>query len=402
MKIPELLAPAGDMERLQFALQYGADAVYLAGKQFGMRAAVENFDEAELREAVKLAHAKNVKVYLTCNAIPRNADLKELPPFLELAEDAEIDALIIADVGVFTMAGRHAPKLQRHISTQAGILNTESARAWHDMGASRVILAREMSLSEIAVLCAKKPAGLETEVFVHGAMCVSFSGRCLISQYLIGRDANQGNCAQPCRWKYHLVEESRPGEYMEITEDTNGTHIMNARDLSMIAHLKELAATGVDSLKIEGRAKSFYYAAVVTNAYRKALDCLAADRPVDPLWIAEVEKVSHRHYSTGFYFDNSGGGQHVGDASYIRGATVIGVVESCDADGFATISQRNRFSLGDTLEVLTPDTLPVSFTLVAMQDERGHAIEVAPHPMRLVRMRLPNAVPPGTILRRND
>lgn len=400
--MPELLAPAGDMERLQFALQYGADAVYLAGKQFGMRTAVENFDETELREAVVLAHAQDVKVYLTCNAIPRNADLETLPAFLELAQDVGVDALITADVGVFTMAGRHAPSVHRHISTQAGILNTESARAWHDMGATRVILAREMSLTEIAELCAKKPAGLETEVFVHGAMCVSFSGRCLISQYLAGRDANQGNCAQPCRWKYHLVEESRPGEYMEITEDTSGTHIMNARDLSMIAHLEALAETGVDSLKIEGRAKSFYYAAVVTNAYRKALDCIAAGQPVDPIWIEEVEKVSHRHYSTGFYFDNSGGGQHVGDASYIRGSTVIGVVESCDEDGFAVLSQRNRFSVGDTLEVLTPNGLPFSFVLDAMQDERGEPIAVAPHPMRLIRMRLPAMVPPGGILRRND
>jgi len=402
MRIPELLAPAGDMERLQFALQYGADAVYLAGKQFGMRAAVGNFDETELRQAVALAHAQNVKVYLTCNAIPRNADLETLPSFLELAQDVGVDALITADLGVFAMAGRYAPRIDRHISTQAGILNTESARAWHDLGANRVILAREMSLAEIADLCANKPRDLETEVFVHGAMCVSFSGRCLISQYLAGRDANQGGCAQPCRWKYHLVEESRPGEYMEITEDTEGTHIMNARDLSMIAHLEALVSTGVDSLKIEGRAKSFYYAAVVTNAYRKTLDCIAARQPIDPIWIEEVEKVSHRHYSTGFYFDNSGGGQHVGDASYIRGSTVIGVVESCDKDGFATVTQRNRFSVGDTLEVLTPDGLPHSFVLDAMQDERGEPIEVAPHPMRVIQLRLPTVVPPGGILRRND
>jgi len=402
MRIPELLAPAGDMERLEFALLYGADAVYLAGKQFGMRAAVGNFDESELRQAVVLAHARDVKVYLTCNAIPRNGDLAELPAFLELAQDVGVDALITADIGVFAMASRYAPKVQRHISTQAGILNTESARAWYDMGASRVILAREMSLSEIAELCAKKPAGLETEVFVHGAMCVSFSGRCLISQYLAGRDANQGSCAQPCRWKYHLVEESRPGEYMEIMEDTEGTHIMNARDLSMIAHLEALAETGVDSLKIEGRAKSFYYAAVVTNAYRKALDCIASGQPIDPLWIREIEHVSHRHYSTGFYFDQSGGGQHVGDASYIRGSTVIGVVEACDGDGFATVTQRNRFSVGDTLEIVTPDALPVSFVLEAMQDERGEPIEIAPHPMRQVGMRLPIQVPRQAILRRHD
>jgi len=398
MGIPELLAPAGDMERLRFALRYGADAVYLAGRRFGMRAAVENFDEGELREAVQLAHAQGVKVYLTCNSIPRNADLIELPAFMELAQDIGVDALIVADIGVFAMAGRYAPKLDRHISTQAGILNTESAKAWHDLGARRVILAREMRLSEIAELCAKKPAGLETEIFVHGAMCVSFSGRCLLSQYMTGRDANQGSCAQPCRWKYHLVEESRPGAYMEITED-GGTHIMNARDLCMIAHLDDLTQTGVDSLKIEGRAKSFYYAAVVTNAYRHALDALRDGRELDPIWIAEVEKVSHRHYSTGFFYDATGGGQHVGDSSYIRGSTVVGVVEVCDETGRAVISQRNRFFAGDTLEVLSPGGTPQSFVLDAMRDEKGNVIEVAPHSMMRVQMQLPFAVPVDSILR---
>ena len=396
--MPELLAPAGDMERLRFALHYGADAVYLAGRQFGMRAAVENFDEAELRAAVRLAHAQGTRVYLTCNAIPRDSDLIALPDFLALAQEIGVDALITADIGVFSMAGRYAPRVARHISTQAGILNAEAARAWYDMGAARVILAREMSLSELADLCAKKPPGLETEVFVHGAMCVSFSGRCLISQYLTGRDANQGNCAQPCRWKYHLVEESRPGEYMEISED-GGTHLFNARDLCMIAHLEDLAAIGIDSLKIEGRAKSFYYAAVVTNAYRKALDCLAQGLPIDPLWVAEAEKVSHRHYSTGFYYDAAGGGQHVGDSSYIRGATVVGVVESCDADGYALVSQRNRFSLGDDLELLTSDGAPVQFTLQTLRDEHGEPLEIAPHPMMRVRVQLPRAAPQYSILR---
>jgi len=401
MRIPELLAPAGDMERLRFALHYGADAVYLAGQRFGMRAAVENFDEAELRLAVELAHSRGTKVYLTCNAIPHDADLVDLPDFMALAQEIGVDALIVADIGVFSMAGRYAPKIPRHISTQAGIVNVEAAKAWHDLGATRVILAREMSLSEITDLCAKKPPGLETEIFVHGAMCVSFSGRCLISQYLTGRDANQGNCAQPCRWKYRLVEESRPGAYMEISED-GGTHIMNARDLCMIEHLADLASTGVDSLKLEGRAKSFYYAAVVTNAYRKALNCVAEGRPIDPVWVEEVQKISHRHYSTGFFYDSSGGGQHTGDASYIRGSTVIGVVESCDEMGFALISQRNRFSVGDTLELLTSEGVPQSFTLEAMQDERGASLEVAPHPMMRVRTKLPRAVPQYSILRMND
>ncbi|MCL2588462.1 MAG: U32 family peptidase [Oscillospiraceae bacterium] len=401
MRKPELLAPAGDVERLRFALQYGADAVYLAGQKFGMRATVENFDEAGLREAVRMAHAVGVRAFLTCNAIPRNADLTGLPDFLAFAQEIGVDALIIGDIGVFAMAGRYAPQIERHISTQAGIINVESARAWHDMGASRVILAREMSLDEIAELKAKSPDGLEVEVFIHGAMCVSFSGRCLLSQYMIGRDANQGNCAQPCRWKYHLVEESRPGEYMEITEN-GGTHIMNARDLNMIAHLPDLIATGVDSLKIEGRAKSFYYAAVVTNAYRKALDAAKAGQTVDPVWIKEVEKVSHRAYSTGFFYDSEGGGQYTDDGMYIRGSQVIAVVEDCDPDGMATVSQRNRFALGDTLELLTPTDKPQSFICEAMWNEAGAAIEIAPHPMMKVRVKLPKQVVAGSILRRNE
>jgi len=397
---PELLAPAGDLERLRYALRYGADAVYLAGHRFGMRTASDNFDETGLRTAVALAHDRGVRVYLACNIIPRNADLSELPDYFALAQEIGIDALITADLGLFTMAGRYAPKIPRHISTQAGILNVESARAWHDLGAARVILAREMSLAEIAELCVKKPRDLETEVFIHGAMCVSFSGRCLLSQYMAGRDANQGNCVQSCRWKYHLVEESRPGEYMQITED-GGTHILNARDLSMIRHLPELISAGVDSLKIEGRAKSFYYAAVVTNAYRKVLDAALAGQEPDPLWLREVEKVSHRPYSTGFFYDPEGGGQDVSDGLYIRGCDVVGVVESCDPDGEALITQRNRFFVGETLELLTPDALPVSFTLQEMRDGRGNPIESAPHPMMPVRLRLPKSAPQYSILRRD-
>ena len=398
-KIPELLAPAGDMERLTFALDYGADAVYLAGKTLGMRAAVGNFDEDGLKQAVSLAHSKKTRVFLTINAIPRDSDLTHLPDFLAFAEDIGVDALICADLGVFSLAGRFAPKVERHISTQAGILNAASATAWFDLGAKRVILARELSLDEIAHMRANTPKELEIEVFCHGAMCVSFSGRCLLSQYMVGRDANQGNCAQPCRWKYHLVEATRPDVHMEITED-GGTHIMNARDLNMLPHLNDLVSIGVDSLKIEGRAKSFYYAAVVTNAYRKALDAISAGQDIDPAWLAEVEKVSHRHYSTGFFYDVDGGGQHYDDSSYIRGAQVVGVVEQADASGFTTISQRNRFSVGDTLELLTPQDKPITFTVDHMTDEKGNAIDVAPHPMMILHMQLPKMVPKRSILRK--
>ena len=397
----ELMAPAGDLERLLFAIHYGADAVYLAGNRFGMRKNAGNFDEEGLRSAVALAHSKGVRVYLTCNIIPRDRDLVQLPEYLAFAQEIGVDAIIVTDLGVFTMAGRYAPQVERHISTQAGILNAESARAFYDLGATRVILAREMSLDEIAALRANTPRELEIEVFVHGAMCVSFSGRCLLSQYMANRDANQGDCAQPCRWKYHLVEETRPGAYMELFED-GGTHILNARDLSMIAHLPELLATGINSLKIEGRAKSFYYAAVITNAYRKALDAALAGEPIDPIWVEEVEKVSHRSYSTGFFYDRGGGGQYTSDALYIRGSTVVGVIEDCDANGLALVSQRNRFFKGETLDLLTPKGRPIPFPLEEMWAEEGSPIDMAPHPMMRVRLRLPQAVPKYSILRRNS
>ena len=399
-KIPELLAPAGDMERLQFALDYGADAVYLAGKSFGMRAGAGNFDEQGLTKALALVKTYGKRAFLTINAIPRDSDLNTLPDFLSFTQDLGIDALICADLGVFTLAGRYAPKIERHISTQAGILNTAAATAWHDLGAKRVILARELSLNEIAHLRAHTPKDLEIEVFCHGAMCVSFSGRCLLSQYMVGRDANQGNCAQPCRWKYHLVEATRPNATMEIIED-GGTHIMNARDLSMIGHLQDLIDTGVDSLKIEGRAKSFYYAAVISNAYRKALDALQSGQVVPAIWQNEVEKVSHRHYSTGFFYDENGGGEHYDDSSYIRGAQVVGVVEECDALGNALISQRNRFLVGDTLELLTPSDIPEQFQVTDMTNEKDEPISVAPHPMMLLKLKLPHAAPKRSILRKN-
>ena len=292
-KKPELLAPAGDMERLIMALHYGADAVYLAGRQFGMRAAAGNFSAEELKEACALAHAKGAAVHLTCNTLPREDELKNLPGFLEQAQDAGVDAFIIADLGVMDAAARYAPKVARHVSTQLGVINSAAANVLHNMGAERVVLARETTMHDIFEIRAKTPPELEIEAFVHGAMCVSFSGRCLLSNYLTGRDANRGACAQPCRWKYHLVEEKRPGEYFEITED-NGTHIMNSRDMCMIEHIPELISAGVTSLKIEGRMKSAYYAAAVTNAYRHAIDCAVANEPLPQIWIDEVNKISHR------------------------------------------------------------------------------------------------------------
>ena len=295
------------------ALLYGADAVYLSGRAFGMRASAANFSDEQLRAAVSLAHDRGVKVYVTCNTLPREDELKILPEYLEFLQDAGADALIIADLGVMSLAKKYAPKVARHVSTQLGVINSETANALFDMGADTVVLARETPLEDIKKIRANTPKELRLEAFVHGAMCVSFSGRCLLSNYLTGRDANRGMCAQPCRWKYHLVEETRPGEYFEISED-GGTHIMNSRDMRMIEHITELIDAGVTSFKIEGRMKSSYYAAVVTNAYRNAIDAAINGRELDPLWLRETDMVSHRPYCTGFYFGEPG--EHYAEASY--------------------------------------------------------------------------------------
>ena len=396
----ELLAPAGDMERLHMALAYGADAVYLAGTSFGMRSFAGNFTPEELRAAVQLAHAKGVRVHVTCNTMPRNDEVARLPEWLEFLQDAGVDAVIAADVGVLSLAKRHAPKVQVHISTQASIVNYQSATAWHELGASRVILARELSLDEIRQIRAKTPETLEIEAFVHGAMCVSYSGRCLLSNYMTdaSRDSNRGACAQPCRYQYALMEEKRPGEYFPVFEDEKGTYIMNSRDMCMIDHVKELMDAGLDSLKIEGRAKSAYYAAIVTSAYRHAIDAAVAGQPLDPAWRDEVEKVSHRHYSTGFYFGQPG--QFYEDARYIRDWQVCAVVEACTPDGLATLSLRNKFRTGDTLEVIGPDTPAVSFCVPEMTDMEGNPLTEPRKPQMQFRMQLPKPVPPLSLLRR--
>ena len=396
-KGPELLAPAGDMERLKMAVAYGADAVYLAGTSFGMRAFAGNFDEDELRQAVAYAHQRGVKVHCTINTMPRNDEITRLPAHLELLNDVGVDALIVADMGAFTLAGKYAPGCARHISTQASISNYETARAWYGLGARRVILARELTLEEIAEIRAKTPASLEIETFAHGAMCVSYSGRCLLSNYMTGRDANRGACAQPCRYQYALVEEKRPGEYFPVYEDEKGTYIMNSRDMCMIDHLPDLIAAGVDSVKIEGRAKSAYYAAIVTGAYRHCIDDVLAGRPLDPVWRAEVEKVSHRHYSTGFFYGQPG--QFTQDARYIRDWQVVAEVVSCDQRGLATASLRNKFAQGDAIELVGPDVRPVAFTAPMMADETGAPLEEPRHPQMKFQIQLPCYAPPHSFLR---
>ena len=393
----ELLSPAGDMERLRMAVLYGADSVYLAGTAFGMRAFAGNFSPEELPEAVKFAHSHGVKVHVTVNTMPRNEEVAALPAYLEQLQDAGVDALILADLGAFTLAGKYAPKCARHISTQQSIANYECAAAWHDLGAQRVVLARELSLEEIATIRAKTPKTLEIETFGHGAMCVSYSGRCLLSNYMTGRDSNRGACAQPCRYQYALMEEKRPGEYFPVFEDEKGTYILNSRDMCMIDHLPALQEAGVDCIKIEGRAKSAYYAAIVTGAYRHCIDDAAAGRPADPVWRDEVEHVSHRIYSTGFYFGEPG--QYTQNSRYIRTWQVTAIVESCDDQGLAKCSLRNKFRLGDTLEAVGPDLRPFPFTVQAMSDAEGNPLEEPRTPQMEFYLQLPKKVPPYTILR---
>jgi putative protease len=394
---PELLSPAGDLERLEMALAYGADAVYLAGNTFGMRAFAGNFDREGLAKAVSLAHGQHVRVHVTCNTMARNHEAAKLPEYLEYLEELGVDAVIGADVSVLALCKRHAPHVQVHVSTQAGVTNYEMARAWHDLGASRVILARELSLNEIREIRAKTPKELEIEAFVHGAMCVSYSGRCLLSNYMTGRDASRGSCAQPCRYQYALMEEKRPGEYFPVYEENGQTFILNSRDMCMIDHVPELMDAGLSSLKIEGRAKSAYYAAAVTAAYRHAIDAAWAGEPLDPVWRDEVEKVSHRHYSTGFYYGYPG--QYTDSARYIRDWQVLAVVTDCDADGNATLSLRNKFAAGDEVELMGPDAPAVSFIAPMMEDEEGQPLSEPRHPQMVFRMKLPRAVKPLSILR---
>ena len=394
----ELLSPAGDMERLEMAVLYGADAVYLAGTSFGMRSFAGNFSPEELPKAVRYAHDHGVKVHVTVNTMPRNGEVDDLPEHLQRLDDAGVDALILADLGAFTMAGRYAPHCARHISTQQSIANYACAQSWFDLGAQRVVLARELSLEEIRTIRQKTSKELEIETFAHGAMCVSYSGRCLLSNYMTGRDSNRGACAQPCRYQYALMEEKRPGEYFPVFEDEQGTYIMNSRDMCMIDHIDDLMDAGVDCIKIEGRAKSAYYAAIVTGAYRHVIDAVAQGRPVDPVWRDEVDHVSHRIYSTGFYYGEPG--QYVHNSRYIRQWQICAVVDGCGEDGMAVCSLRNKFRKGDVLEVVGPDLRPISFTVDEMTDLDGANLDEPRTPQMGFKLRLPVRVPAKSILRR--
>ncbi len=396
---PELLAPTGDMECLRAALDFGADAVYLAGQMFGMRTAPSNFTREELQTAVALAHARGVRVYVTCNTVPRNKEIDLLPDYLAFLQEAGVDALIVTDLGVIDLAKRYAPKVELHVSTQAGITNYAAANAFYQLGAKRVVLARETTMEEIAEIRAKTPKDLEIEAFVHGAMCMSFSGRCLLSNYMAGRDANRGACAQPCRWKYALVEEKRPGQYMPIYQEGEGSYILNSKDMCMVRHLPELLRAGVTSLKIEGRAKSSYYVAVTTNAYRWALDELEQhpDIPVSPWIVEELDKISHRPYSTGFYLGGEPGQETV-QGGYVRNYEVIAVCEDYH-DGIAILSQRNRFFRGETADVLEVGEQPFDLPLDELFDQDGQPIESAPHATMTVLLKTERPLKRGAILR---
>ena len=399
MKKLELLCPAGDAEQLTMSVLYGADAVYLAGTSFGMRSFAGNFSPEELPGAVEYAHSQGVKVHVTVNTMPRNDEVSRLPAYLEQLDSAKVDALILADLGAFTLAGKYAPHCQRHISTQQSVSNYECAQAWFDLGAQRVVLARELSLDEIRTIRHKVSPELEIETFGHGAMCVSYSGRCLLSNYMTGRDSNRGECAQPCRYQYALMEEKRPGEYFPVFEDEKGTYILNSRDMCTIDHLKELMEAGIDCIKIEGRAKSPYYAAIVSGAYRHCIDDAWTGKEIDTVWRDEVEHVSHRVYSTGFYFGHPG--QYTENSRYIRDWQVCAIVESCDENGRAVCSLRNKFREGDELEVVGPDLRPFPIRAKELLDESGIPIAEPKTPQMRFSMQLPRSVPGNSILRRS-
>lgn len=381
MRKPELLAPAGNMEKLQVALNYGADAVYVGGKQFSLRAQAGNFDLDDLAEAVSYTHGQGKKLYVALNIFAHNTDLVTLPAYLKALTELAPDALIVSDLGVFSLARQHAPHIPLHISTQANTVNWQSARVWRELGASRVILGRELMLSEAAQISAQ--ARIDTELFVHGAMCMSYSGRCLLSNFLTGRDANRGDCTQPCRWQYALVEQKRPGQYLPVEEDERGSYIMNSKDLCLLAYLPQVLATGVSALKIEGRNKSAYYVANVVRVYRQAVDeawRAGESYQVQPQWLAELAKVSHREYTTGFALgalDETAQRYQTGDP--LRGYDFVATVQAVAA-GWLHLQQRNHIAVGDQLEILLPDGQNQACPVTELFDAAGQAVTAVPHP----------------------
>jgi len=405
MKKPELLAPAGNIERLKVALAYGADAVYLGGKQFGLRAFADNFDIEEIREAVSYAHELGKKVYITINIFAHNDDFIGMKEYIKFLSEIGVDAVILSDPGVLTLVKEIAPNLEIHLSTQANNTNWRSAIFWHEQGVKRIILARELSLEEIRKIRENTPKTLELECFVHGAMCISYSGRCMLSNYLTGRDANRGECSHPCRWKYFLMEEKRPGEYLPVLEDERGTYILNSKDLSMIEHIRDLIDVGLDSFKIEGRMKTSHYVATVVKAYRQELDSFFMDPnnySPNPAVIEDIMKVSHRPFTTGFYYKKPTAEDHeYNNSKYIRNYDFIGMVLDYDAEkNMALVEQRNNFKLGETIEIMRPKGENLTFTIEKMYDEDGQPITVAPHPQQKVYIPIGTPLDRYSMLRR--
>lgn len=387
----ELLAPAGDLEKLKMAIIYGADAVYLGGDSFGLRKASKNFSIEQIEEGIKFAHERGKKVYITLNIVPHDEDMKGLEEYVTKLYEINTDAVIVSDPGMFSVIRRTVPNLQIHLSTQASVTNYETIMFWYNLGIRRIVLARELSFKEIEEMMERLPKDLEIETFVHGAMCMSYSGRCLISNYMTGRDSNRGDCAHGCRYKYNLVEEKRPGEYFPVYEDEDGTFIMNSKDLCMIEYIPELVKSGILSFKIEGRVKSSYYVATVIRAYRMAIDEYLKDPEnykYDPKWLKEIEKASHRDFTTGFYFGKpTSDAQVYTSSSYIRGYDFVGLILDYDKKNkIATIEQRNRMFIGETIEVFGPSKEYFSQVIEKMWDEEGNEIEVAPHPQQIVKI----------------
>jgi len=401
----ELLAPAGDLEKLKYAIIYGADAVYLGGQIFGLRAAAKNFTIEEMKEGTKFAHDRNKKVYLTLNIIPHNEDISELDHYLSLLKDVPFDAIILSDPGTLMYVKEHLPKMEIHLSTQANNTNYMSSRFWAMQGIKRIVLARELSVQEIKeIIKNTKDIDIEYEVFIHGAMCIAYSGRCLLSNYMIKRDANRGDCAQSCRWKYSLVEEKRPNEYYPVVEDEKGTFFFNSKDLCVINHINKVIESGVKSLKIEGRNKSIYYVANIVRAYKEAIGAYynESEFKINENWLSEVKKASHREFTTGFYFNRPDEeDQLYTSSSYQREYDFIGnIIKYDNSKKIATIEQRNKFSIGDSIEIMGPDFFLIDFTIEKMWDENGIEIESAPHAGQIVKMKIDEKVDEYYILRR--
>ncbi len=404
---PELLVPASSLEVLKIATIFGADAVYIGGEAFGLRAKARNFTKEEMAQGIAFAHEHGVKVYVTVNILAHNYDLEGVREYLKELKELAPDALIIADPGIFTYAKEICPEIERHISTQANNTNYETYRFWYQLGAKRVVTARELSLAEIRQIRAHIPDDMEIETFIHGAMCISYSGRCLLSNYLVGRDANQGACTHPCRWKYSIVEESRPGEYMPVYENERGTYIFNSKDLCMIEHMDDILTSGIDSLKIEGRMKTALYVATVARTYRKAIDDYFEDPAkyqANMSWYQEqIAGCTYRKFTTGFFYGKpSEEAQIYDNNTYEKGYTYLGFAEKADERGLVQITQRNKFSVGETIEIMKPDGENKIVMVKAIYDEEGNSMESAPHPQQKLFVDLGGGVDVYDILRRSE